>query len=144
MGQLVACQRWLARANHHKNHLGRRLRVSVVIAVMAGTSAVSSALPGFPHLEGSAAAAGGVSAPWTPDGSASGFKDNIQDYSTAYQSGEFGIDVGLSAGTPIYAPEAGTVTYVQNGCAWSPGRLILRLDRGPVVAFGHVYQPVLG
>src|SRR5205814_1535096 len=60
---------------------------------------------------------------------------------------EWGIDVPLSAGTPVYAPENGTLIMYQ-GCpkgslCWYPGRLLERLDsNGAIVGFGHV-RPTL-
>jgi hypothetical protein len=62
-----------------------------------------------------------------------------------YTSGdpyEYGIDIPLAAGTAVYAPESGTVSYWDTtGYAkneWQPGRLLLALDRGGLVGFGHV------
>ena len=80
-------------------------------------------------------------APWAPNwSSANGFYDEW-DYSDdpTGRLGEWGIDVPLAAGTPVYAPEAGTVVkYQASSTEWEPGRLLLRLDTGAVVGFGHV------
>lgn len=73
-------------------------------------------------------------APWDPR---LGYSDEW-DYTQA--SDEYGIDVHLNTGTPIYAPGAGHIfyqTYQQAG-GWDPGRLVEQLSSGPVVAFGHV------
>jgi FG-GAP-like repeat len=92
---------------------------------------------------GSAQAAA-VHAPWLPDGSPNGFYDE-HDFSSN-DPAEWGIDVPLNHGTPIYAPEAGTIIGYQQwtfndacGTAWCPGRLLVQLgDHGPIVVFGHV------
>lgn len=55
---------------------------------------------------------------------------------------EWGVDVPLPYMTPIVAPEAGVVWNYEaaNGpCGdWAPGRLLLKLNRGGVIGFGHV------
>ena len=61
--------------------------------------------------------------------------------------GEYGVDVNLPAGTPIYAPEAGTISRdgpcsPPNYSCWVPGRVRLKADAGDtypgVLGFGHV------
>jgi hypothetical protein len=72
--------------------------------------------------------------PWSPS---LGYRDE-HDYLSG-DPREWGIDVALPAGTSIVAPEPGTVTaYQASNTDWEPGRLLLRLDRGGVIAFGHV------
>src|SRR5579859_7995621 len=75
-------------------------------------------------------------APWT-----GGYSDTY-DYTDAFASGEWGLDVGLAPGTPIYTPEPGTMlTYeasASNACRWQPGRILEKLTTGQIVAFGHV------
>ena len=61
--------------------------------------------------------------------------------------GEYGVDVPLNAGTPIYAPESGTIATdgpcsPPNYSCWVPGRVRLTADAGDaypgVMGFGHV------
>jgi hypothetical protein len=100
------------------------------------------------------ARAAAVHVPWQPNWHyTNGFYDE-HDFSDPGPSGcgdpdtcEWGIDVPLQHGTPIYAPEVGTIIgyeqwsfHDQCGTAWCPGRLLEQLGdgSGAVVAFGHV------
>jgi hypothetical protein len=87
--------------------------------------------------------------PWAPNWSyPTGFKD-FHDYSDEQCSagcGEYGIDVPLAPGTPIDAPQRGTIIGYQpcpSGYCWHPGRLLERLSTGEVIGFGHVNPPVV-
>jgi hypothetical protein len=76
--------------------------------------ALLGALGVFPSspMRGVTASAAAAWAPWTPNWNyASGYNDTW-DYSDG-ASGEYGIDVNLSANTPVYAPEPGTVIAYQ-------------------------------
>ncbi len=61
-----------------------------------------------------------------------------------YESGdmyEYGVDVALPAGLPIFAPEEGTVVAYracEPGMCWGPGRVFFKLDRGGMLVLGHV------
>lgn len=113
-----------------------RLALAGVLALALATSAIAT-------LHGSRidalAASNAVAPPWNI-GATSGLPINY-DYSNN-QPGEYGIDVPLVAGTPIFAPESGSVQF--RGCrscnnCWSPGYIVEHLDRRPaVVQFGHV------
>lgn len=118
------------------------IQIAAVIAVVAATLEVASVIPGLPKLVTSVSAAG-VSAPWTPDTTASGFNAGLSnDYTNptfGYANGEYGLDIAypdVVGGTQIKAPEDGTAWWVSG--AWCPGREILQTARGPIVAFGHV------
>jgi hypothetical protein len=86
--------------------------------------------------------------PWAADGSASGFAASSQwDYSDdpSGSAGEYGIDEGLptlASGSVVYAPESGNVSYQPSTVWWEPGRLVLLLDTGGMVGFGHVNMTV--
>ena len=86
--------------------------------------------------------------PWAADGSASGFGNSSQwDYSDdpSGGAGEYGIDEGLptlASGSAVYAPEPGNVSYQPSTVWWEPGRVVLLLDTGGMVGFGHVNMTV--
>jgi len=113
------------------------LVLNLVCSLLVGTAVF------YPHQ----AIAASAQAPWTPNPNyASGFNDEF-DYSNdpSGSIGEYGIDVPLTSGTPIRAPQPGTVIAYQpcpSGTCWHPGRLIEQLTTGAVVAFGHVNNSV--
>jgi hypothetical protein len=54
------------------------------------------------------------------------------------------LDIPLAAFTAIYAPESGTVlSYAPSATDWEPGQLLLHLDGGGVIGFGHVNDVIL-
>ncbi len=137
-----------------------RLRPSVLTACLlvamlylfggSGGATARGALPPSQNIPQSQSAA----CPWSAGCGAGTFTDT-HDYSDcsnssghcsgAPDSREWGIDVGLSAGTAVFAPEAGTISYApscqSNGYLgnWPPGRLTLTVDGGgSIIAFGHV------
>jgi Peptidase family M23 len=93
------------------------------------------------------ARASAVWAPWAP---ALGDADEKDCTQIPLDPKEYGVDVALPAGTPVYAPGPGTILqwsptpksppYIGN---WQPGRVLEKLDTGAVVGFGHVNTPVV-
>lgn len=76
----------------------------------------------------------------------------MYDYAACYGfEGHPGIDLGYARGTAISSPVSGTVevvgvrpdgtrTYVDNSGAPNSGELMLRLDNGDIIIFGHMAQ----
>src|SRR5579863_3626699 len=93
------------------------------------------------------------SAPWNPalngsfpPGSNTPIGDTW-DYTMpgALAAAEWGIDITLPAGTPVFAPVTGTVFAYEpchTGTCWNPGRLVFRPDSGGTIGFGHVTDVV--
>ena len=135
---------------------------SAAVLIVGGAAALAAVF--FPMSPASAFAATAATSsgcttsvcpPWPPDFThySSGYYDG-HDYSDEASSTgrEWGIDsqYGVAAGSPIDAPESGTIIAYQpsasNACDWQPGRILEQLDRTdasgshPIVAFGHVNQ----
>ncbi|HZQ50148.1 MAG TPA: hypothetical protein VFB69_07550 [Candidatus Dormibacteraeota bacterium] len=118
---------------------------SLVLALTAGISGHAPAVE----------AATPASAPWTGDGSVSGFATTLarsnSDFTNQPVGQEYGVDLGLNVNQTIYSPENGTATWYATpagSCAWYPGRMVVVLSRTnangthPVVAFGHVRSSI--
>src|ERR1700674_4998580 len=121
----------------------------VRVALMCVVTWAAIGFPTFTRSESAVLAATAFN-PCTPYWTyPTGFHDNW-DYSDdpTGSLGEYGLDVPLSAGTSVYAPETGTVVAYQScpqgQTCWYPGRLLEQVGNGAVVGFGHVNQSASG
>ena len=113
-------------------------RGGLCLLMLAVSSAAAVAASSPPASAGTQTAP-----PWNPS---YGYSYNWDYLSCPSGCGEWGLDVTLPLNTPIVAPEAGTIIGYQKSSDpcwnWAPGRLLLQLNRGGVIGFGHV-SPVV-
>jgi Peptidase family M23 len=115
-----------------RNVFPKSIASSLVFLATAGALVLGSGT-------GIASAATSAAPPWNP---ALGFADEHDCSSGDLR--EYGVDVSLPANTAVFAPEPGRIVgYQASSSAWQPGRLLEKLDSGPVVGLGHVNAPLV-